>query len=67
VPRLVRLRCRCLAAVAWLGGAHNDALMVGLVVAGPALVTQGAPPDPAGPASAFRRVGSLGPAGLVGS
>ncbi|MCU7722207.1 polyprenol phosphomannose-dependent alpha 1,6 mannosyltransferase MptB [Actinoplanes sp. KI2] len=56
-----------LVGVHLIGGAHNDALMIGLVVAGLALVTLGAPLDPAGPFGAARSTGALGAARSTGA
>ena len=82
LPVLAR-RCGISPARAWwvalagplvgaqlIGGMHNDALMTGLVVAGLALVTLGAPLDPAGQlgtAGPFDRAGSFGTAGAFGT
>jgi len=43
-----------------IGGMHNDAVMVGLVVAGLALVTLGAPPGPVGAGVSLRRARPVG-------
>jgi hypothetical protein len=78
LPVLAR-RCGIAPARAWwvalagplvgahlVGGVHNDALMVGLVVAGLALVTLGAPLDPAGPFGTAGRFAGGGRPGRFG-